>query len=149
MKINLNDLLEEGRRYEGEEPSSILEVEDDPDMRARGPIRYEIDAYLVSDMLIVQGRLQVPMAFRCSRCGEFYDTDVAARRYQLSFEIQRFNAQPKEKSKKKTKNELEASSDRDSVLTMVERGSDFVDLTGDIRESILLRFPGYPVCAGP
>ena len=87
MKINLNDLSEEPRQYSGEEPADILGITEDRDVNVRGPVAYAFRVYVVSGVLIVRGTLQAPMAFRCSRCGKFYDADIRESGYELIFEL--------------------------------------------------------------
>ncbi len=152
MKINLNDLSEEPRQYSGEEPADILGITEDRDVNVRGPVAYAFRVYVVSGVLIVRGTLQAPMAFRCSRCGKFYDADIRESGYELIFELPGQH-KPSARSQKQAKQRKRADSgepqtgDRDSATVHVEKGTEFVDLTDDIRESILLNFPGYPLCS--
>jgi uncharacterized protein len=113
MIIKISDVPSSGGSYSGEDPASILEIEGSKDMRAEGPVRYSFHVQVVSDELIVDGRLSVAMSFRCSRCGETFSSVVEDRSFQCARET-----------------EMDES----------------VDLTGEMREAIILAFPNYPVC---
>jgi len=76
MKIWVERIPEEGSRYEGDEPSSIMELENDPFIRQAGDVCYELTAQRVSDELVVCGTLRVEMELRCARCAEFFSTTV-------------------------------------------------------------------------
>jgi uncharacterized protein len=77
MKIWIKRIPEEGSTYEGEEPPSILELEDDPYAKVTGPISYELRAQVVSDELVVRGTISASMDLRCVRCSEFFSTTIS------------------------------------------------------------------------
>lgn len=85
------------------------------DIRIERPAEYDLKAYMAAGELIVEGKLNASVTFRCSRCAEFFP---------LSVEIPGFRCV------------REISGDVESV-----------DLTDEIRESIILGFPNYPVCS--
>ncbi len=91
MQINLSHIQEGGRAYEGEEPAGILDVENDPFVRAPAPVRYDLLAEVVSQELLVQGRVETELQMACSRCGEFFSTRVCdssfLRAYELTGEV--------------------------------------------------------------
>ena len=143
MKIKLTDITEDERAYTGDLDPALFELDDDGDMVAKGPLHYEIHVCVVSEMLIARGRLEAPFSFRCSRCGNLYDEKVSDLDYSvaLDLDLERVKAVAEEDDADHTEN------DRDGVLRYVEKGIEFVDLTPDLRESMILRFPGYPICA--
>jgi uncharacterized protein len=77
MIIMVARIPEEGFSYEGSDPGEIMDLADDPFVRADGDVRYALYAQRVSDELIVRGKLWAPLALRCSRCAEFFSTTVA------------------------------------------------------------------------
>lgn len=77
MKILVARIQEEGANYEGSDPESIMQVENDPLIKKAGDVRYELYAQRVSDELIVRGTLTVELEMRCARCSEFFSTTVA------------------------------------------------------------------------
>ena len=114
MIVSLSNLGVDEKRYDGEEPGSILELDNEELMRVEGPVRYDLRINLVNSELIVRGDLKVDMSFLCVRCAEFFPVTV----HEPSFL---------------------------NVREAVDR-TECVDLTGDIRESIILAFATNPVC---
>ena len=76
MKILVARIPEEGSHYEGDEPGSILELENDKFARNPGAVRHRLYAQRVSDELVVRGELEVDVELRCARCSEFFSTTV-------------------------------------------------------------------------
>jgi uncharacterized protein len=114
MIVHVAKIPFEGKRFEGEEPAAILEIDGDKDIHPDGPIRYDLQVQVVSDELIAMGKLRMPVSFRCSRCGEPFPLSVADTAFTCAREFHDPN--------------------------------ESIDLTGDIREAILLAFPSYPLC---
>ena len=76
MQIWIARIPEEGSHYEGEEPCSIMELENDPFIKNAGDVRYELYAQHISDELVVRGTLSVDLNLKCTRCAEFFSTTV-------------------------------------------------------------------------
>jgi len=114
MVIDIARMAPSGDRFEGEDPPSILEVNDDM-LRAEQPIRYRLDAQLVAHDLIVRGTLQTIVLMKCSRCSVFFPKEVVEKGFE--------------------------------VVKEVPETMEYVDLTEDMRESIILAFPSCPVCS--
>jgi uncharacterized protein len=76
MKILVARIPEEGFNYEGDEPGSIMQAEDEQFFRDPGDVHYELYAQCVSDELVVRGTLAVDMDLQCARCSEFFSTTV-------------------------------------------------------------------------
>ena len=76
MKIWVARIPEEGSDYEGEEPASIMELENDRFVRPDGDVKYSLHAQHVSDELVVGGTLEFPVFLQCARCSEFFSTTV-------------------------------------------------------------------------
>lgn len=76
MKILVARIPEEGSNYEGDDPGSIMQVENDAFIRNPGDVHYELYAQRVSDELIVRGKVDVGLELRCARCSEFFSTTV-------------------------------------------------------------------------
>jgi uncharacterized protein len=113
MIIRVSEIPPEGIRYSGEEQPSILELEGEKDISIEEPLYYDLYAQVAPGELIVKGTVSVKISFRCSRCGEMFQTKIKD----------------------------------DSFVSVREAGRDeSVDLTGEIREAIILAFPNYPVC---
>ena len=71
MKIEIARIPPEGLPLEGEEPASILGLEDAPGVRFKDGIRYDLMATMAGDELVVSGSLEMDAEFVCSRCAEF------------------------------------------------------------------------------
>ena len=67
MKVHILQIPAEGLHIEGEEPSSILELNDEI-ARPTGPITYSLDVGLSDGGLFATGTLTVPLEFQCVAC---------------------------------------------------------------------------------
>lgn len=76
MKILLARIPEEGAHYEGDEPGSIMQVEDERFVKNPDDVHYALYAQQVSDELVVRGALDVRLDVLCTRCSEFFSTTV-------------------------------------------------------------------------
>lgn len=76
MKILVARIPEEGSNYEGSDPGSILQIENDPMIRDVGEVDYALYAQRVSGELVVSGTLSAALELRCARCAEFFSTTV-------------------------------------------------------------------------
>jgi len=122
MHIDLERLAPDGETFEGEEPARILDLAEDEFYRSRDGIRYVVRAQIVSDELIVTGRLSTRVAFFCSRCGETSAMRIEEPEFQRIYDL------------------------RSEEVPRVPECPACVDLTADIREATILRFPAFPVC---
>lgn len=90
MIIETGELRQKARRYQGEEPASILDIEDDPFIRGWGPIVYDLTAQRLQADLLVQGTLATTMECQCARCAEWFKNSLRVpafvRSYVLSSE---------------------------------------------------------------
>lgn len=88
MIIETGELQQQDRRYQGEEPASIIDIEHDAFVRGWGPIRYDLTALRRNEDLLVQGTLAVDMECQCARCAEWFKNSVRVpafiRAYALS-----------------------------------------------------------------
>jgi uncharacterized protein len=76
MKIWVARIPEEGSNYEGDDPASIMQMEDERFARNPGDVHYELYAQRVSEELVVRGTLAVDLELQCARCSEFFSTTV-------------------------------------------------------------------------
>lgn len=76
MKIWVARIPEEGSQYEGEDPSEILGLENEPFIKVSSAVQYALEAQHISDELVVRGTLSVGMDLKCTRCSEFFSTTV-------------------------------------------------------------------------
>jgi len=132
MIIEVAHMPPEGRRFAGQEPASILNVESTADLHVEGPLSYDLRAKVVSGELIVEGDLMADVSFRCSRCGGLFVLQV--REPSLKFVLDLADTGIRGGSRP----------ERNSVGQAGQAES--VDLTPNIREAMILAFPNYPLC---
>jgi uncharacterized protein len=114
MIVSMVNLDEDEKSFQGEEPGSILELDDNEFIRVDSPVRYDLKVNLVNREVVVRGEIAADISFVCMRCTEFFEVTV-----------------------------------RDSSFLRVIEVNDkteCVDLTGDIRETIILAFAVSPIC---
>lgn len=86
MIIEIPKLHAEGDWFEGEEPVSILGLEDAKVQLAK-PIRYRLWAQPVSGKLVVKGEWELELALECGRCADFFSTTLGDSSFLRDYEI--------------------------------------------------------------
>lgn len=115
MIISVADVRRKPRRYAGEAPAALLELEADAFVRPRGLVRYDLEASLIVMELLVRGTLAVDLTCQCARCADVFDTTIRVPEFCRSY--------------------------------AVAAESESIDLSGEMREDILLAFPMVWTCA--
>jgi len=87
MIINVARVSVEGSSFEGELPPSILELENDKFVKAKGPVRYDLNAQVVSSELIVTGAIEAELEVECSRCTGFFSTTIRVSSFLRAYEV--------------------------------------------------------------
>jgi uncharacterized protein len=127
MTFDLKELPSSGiKRFTGEDAAEVLALDGATDLTPQGPIRYDLQVQLVSDQLIVRGKLHLDVRFACSRCGHPFTRTVEEPAFELVDDVRDLLA-------------------RNVAVAEKDEGL-LVDLTPEIREGILLAFPSFPVC---
>ncbi len=86
--INILRLSEGGERFVGEDAPEVLDVAPDDAIVSIGPMRYDLTvAPLMGHELLVRGKVCCKVCFRCSRCAEAFDLEVAEDPYVRSYEL--------------------------------------------------------------
>jgi uncharacterized protein len=70
MKIETGQVRQRPRRFAGEEPAAILELDQETQFQVVGDVRYALDAQRFDADLLVRGVLEVDVRGQCARCGE-------------------------------------------------------------------------------
>ena len=141
MQLRLPEVPEDGMVYTGEEPPELLAFSDPGAPRVLGPIRYALRAFNVPGALYAKGKLSVEVEFRCVRCGLAYRTEVEAPDFACARELTLGeHPQPVDDAEEIPENPLNRRHSDDT------HDPECVDLTGDIREAMILALPSYPVC---
>ncbi len=112
MKIHTKQIPPEGQHFEGEDPASILEL-NDPGTVPVSPVRYSLDAGLSDGGFFATGQLAVDMGCRCVGCLEQFILPVRVDDFACQLELD---------------------------------GREEIDLTGPVREDIILALPAHPRC---
>lgn len=121
LTVNLRHLVRHNLVLKGELSVADLDLDVHDEMiQARQSLRHDLEAQLLADSLLVRGRLQMTLDCQCVRC-------LKAFKFRLDFRDWTCHLPLK-------------GEDRAAVV------DDSVDLTGPLREDILLAFPTHPVC---
>ena len=121
LRVNIRHLTRQNAFLEGELPVAELDLEIHDEMiQARQPVRYDLEVQLLDDSLLVRGSLSLTLDCECVRC---------LKPFQYQLELKDWTCPVPLKGEEK--------------VAVVD---DSVDLTGLIREDILLAFPAHPVC---
>ena len=86
MKVHLNQIPPEGKRYEGEDPSSILDLHE-PEAQPVSPVSYALDVGLSGGGLFATGRLGVEMRLQCVVCLENFVRPVEVNDFACQVEL--------------------------------------------------------------
>jgi len=70
MNIDTGQVRQRPRRFTGEEPSAILELDQETQFQVISDVRYALSAQRFDADLLVRGVLEVDVRGRCARCGE-------------------------------------------------------------------------------
>jgi hypothetical protein len=87
MKVHILQVPPEGKHLEGEESSSILDLQDPEHLRALGPIQYALDVGLSGGGLFATGRLGVDLELRCVNCLETFPLSLAVEDFSCQAEL--------------------------------------------------------------
>ncbi len=121
LRINLMELEERTLDQRGEVSAGELDLNDlDELVKVGGPLRYELQAELLDNAILVQGRLQLTFNCECVRC---------LKSFALPLDLPHWTCH------------LPLAGEEKAVIT-----HDSVDLTPYLREDILLTIPQHPLC---
>jgi uncharacterized protein len=74
MMIYTSKIPAAGASLQGEEPESILALDEADEFSANGPVSYDLYAQAVDGMLIVRGTVSAELKAACSRCTQIFST---------------------------------------------------------------------------
>ena len=116
--IDVARLEKDGEVYSGVLDDAVLECDGEL-LRPFGGIRYDLFVQLFGTELLVRGKLEQDFDAVCCRCGGDFDFTTTVDDFTASFEV---------------------------VVPRMGGVSENVDLTDEVRQSIILSLPSYPVC---
>ncbi|MBI3986375.1 MAG: DUF177 domain-containing protein [Lentisphaerae bacterium] len=76
------------KKVKGEEPPSILELEQDALIRVDRPIRYELQVQRLEGELMVRGVVRTEVTFVCARCAESFSRALSVPAFCRTYPIQ-------------------------------------------------------------
>ena len=119
--VNIRHLTRQNALLEGELSVAELDLDTHDEMiQARQPLEYDLEVQLLEESLLVRGTLRLTLDCECVRC---------LKPFQYRLELNDWA------------DELPLKGE--DAVSVVD---DSVDLTGILREDILLAFPAHPVC---
>jgi uncharacterized metal-binding protein YceD (DUF177 family) len=86
MKVHVGQVPLDGKRYEGEEPSEVLELHDDR-ARAVSPIFYGVDVGISEGGLWAHGQVSVQVECECVRCLEKFRRPLEVPDFAVQVEL--------------------------------------------------------------
>ena len=85
MKVHLNQIPPEGRRFEGEDPNTILELEGS-DYTTVSPVGYTLDIGISEGGLFATGHIGVDLECTCVNCLERFTLPVDVENFAIQVE---------------------------------------------------------------
>ncbi len=121
IKVNLRHLEDRDLVLEGQLPAVELDIDSRDEMvQAVQPLDYRLEAQQMEGGILVRGRLSLPLDCLCVRCLKPFKYLLELADYSVHLPLIGEEA--------------------------VQVVNDCVDLTGQLREDILLEFPQHPLC---
>jgi uncharacterized protein len=87
MIIEVSKISPEGDHFEGEEPATLLDLDENSQARAEGPIGYDFHVQNVSRELVVTGTIKVNLSVECPRCADFFSTTLTVSSFLRAYAV--------------------------------------------------------------
>jgi len=87
MKVHVLQIPEEGKHFEGEEPSDLLDL-DGERIKAIGPVAYSLDVGVSEGGLFATGSLSVQVECECVRCLKKYCRPLAVDDFACQVQLE-------------------------------------------------------------
>lgn len=87
MQINLAELPDEGKEFEGEIPAEFFELKE-KDTKAVTPLAYHVKAQRFDNELLITGALQATFELTCMRSLHSYNQTIELPQVAISIEIE-------------------------------------------------------------
>jgi uncharacterized protein len=121
LTVNLRHLDADDLRLQGELPVEELELDLRDDLiRTDHPLKYDLEVQKLDNSLLLHGSLELTLTCQCVRCLKSFPYDLRLDDWTAHLPLEGEDKVP--------------------------ISGDFVDLTPQIREDILLEFPQHPLC---
>lgn len=86
MKVHINQIPVEGKHYEGEDPSSILDLHEEQ-LKPVSPVHYALDVGLSGGGLFATGQVGVEMQMQCVTCLEQFRRPIEVPDFACQVEL--------------------------------------------------------------
>jgi uncharacterized metal-binding protein YceD (DUF177 family) len=86
MKVHLLQIPPEGKHYEGEDPNSVLDLQD-PDAQPISPVHYSLDVGVSDGGIFATGEVGVEMQLRCVSCLESFQRELLVSDFAIQQEL--------------------------------------------------------------
>ena len=86
MKVHLQQIPIEGKHYEGEDPSSVLDLHE-PDTQPVSPVHYSLDVGVSDGGIFATGEVGVEMQLRCVSCLETFRQPLLVSDFAVQQEL--------------------------------------------------------------
>lgn len=86
MKVHLKQIPHEGKRFEGEDPATILDLHEE-NVQPTSPVWYELDIGLSDGGLFATGRTGVEMELMCVTCLEKFRRPIEVADFATQVEL--------------------------------------------------------------
>ena len=91
MNIETGQVRQRPRRFTGEEPAAILELDQETNFQVIGDVRYALSAQRFDADLLVRGVLEVDVRGRCARCGDEITRTIREGAFACSYPLSAAN----------------------------------------------------------
>ena len=141
MIINVDDLVAKNLDLHYEERQdgfdALAGIENDGGIKFAGSIQFDLHAYRVGELIVVDGNLEVPVRLTCVRCLSDFDTILSAD-FKLTYT--RHDSTP---NRKPDPAEIELHRDEIGLLPFFGQ---HLDLKPALQEELIMALPMRPVC---
>lgn len=86
MKVHILQIPSEGKHYEGEDPNSILDLNDE-NVKPLSPVHYALDVGLSGGGLFATGEVGVDLQLQCVNCLEHFKHPIEVKDFACQVEL--------------------------------------------------------------
>ena len=141
MLINVDDLMAKNLDLAYDEmPDAfdvLSEIKSQSGVEFVGAIRFELKAYRVGELIVVDGRFKTPVRFTCVRCLSEFETDLTAD-FKLTY-----TRKTESSDRKPDAAEMALNSDEIGLLSF---SGLHIDLRPALQEELIMALPMRPLC---
>jgi uncharacterized protein len=141
MLINVDDLMSKNLDLAyAERPEAfdaLSKIKSDSGVEFTGPIRFDLKAYRVGELIVIDGHFTAPVRFSCVRCLSEFETDLTAA-FKLTYCRESDSADRKP-------DEAEVALKADEI-GLIRFSGLHIDLRPALQEELIMALPMRPLC---